>query len=124
MKVLQKQLDAQMSSLSTSTHALDKQTAAADVQKAQLQDMLRKCHIMTPTKGTVLEKYVERGEFVSVGKPLFKMPTMVLGSARSMQAPSVGYRLVRSLHPRLSLLMTNVPTWCMLSRWLLKTTVS
>ena len=28
---------------------------------------------MTPTKGTVLEKYVERGEFVSVGKPLFKI---------------------------------------------------
>ena len=83
VKVLQKQLDAQISSLNTSTQALDKQTtstqaldkqtAAADVQKAQLQDMLRKCHIMTPTKGTVLEKYVERGEFVSVGKPLFKI---------------------------------------------------
>ena len=73
IKVLQKQLDAQISSLNTSTQALDKQTAAADVQKAQLQDMLRKCHIMTPTKGTVLEKYVERGEFVSVGKPLFKI---------------------------------------------------
>ena len=70
VKVLQKQLDAQISSLST---ALDKQTAAAEVQKAQLQDMLRKCHILTPTKGTVLEKYVERGEFVSVGKPLFKI---------------------------------------------------
>jgi HlyD family secretion protein len=73
VKVLQRQLDAQISSLSTSTRALDKQTAAADVQKAQLQDMLRKCHIMTPTKGTVLEKYVERGEYVSVGKPLFKI---------------------------------------------------
>ena len=62
VKVLQKQLDAQISSLSTSTHSL-----------AQLQDMLRKCHVMTPTKGTILEKYVERGEFVSVGKPLFKI---------------------------------------------------
>ena len=73
VKVLQKQLAAQISSLSTSTQTLDKQTAAAEVQKAQLQDMLRKCHIMTPAKGTVLEKYVERGEFVSVSKPLFKM---------------------------------------------------
>ena len=73
VKVLQKQLEAQVSSLSTSTRALDKQTAAADVQVSQLKDMLRKCHIVTPTKGTVLEKYVERGEFVSVGKPLFKM---------------------------------------------------
>lgn len=73
VKVLQKQLDAQISSLSTSTRSLDKQTVAANVQIEQLRDMLRKCHIVTPTKGTVLEKYVERGEFVAVGKPLFKI---------------------------------------------------
>ena len=73
VKVLQRQLDAQISSLSTNTRALDKQTAAADVQIDQLRDMLRKCHVVTPTKGTVLEKYVERGEFVGVGKPLFKI---------------------------------------------------
>ena len=73
VKVLQRQLDAQISSLSTSTRTLDKQTAAANVQVSQLRDMLSKCHIITPTKGTVLEKYVERGEFVTVGKPLFKI---------------------------------------------------
>ena len=73
VKVLQRQLDAQISSLSTSSRALDKQTAAAEVQVSQLRDQLRKCHIITPTKGTVLEKYVELGEFVSIGKPLFKM---------------------------------------------------
>ena len=50
VKVLQKQLDAQISSLRTSTQALDKQTATAEVQKAQLKDMLRKCHILTPRK--------------------------------------------------------------------------
>ena len=73
VKVLQKQLDAQISSLSTSTRSLDKQTVAANVQIEQLRDMLRKCHIVMPTKGTVLEKYVERGEFVAIGKPLFKI---------------------------------------------------
>lgn len=73
VKVLQKQLDAQISSLTTSTRSLDKQTVAANVQIEQLRDMLRKCHIVTPTKGTVLEKYVERGEFVAIGKPLFKI---------------------------------------------------
>lgn len=73
VKVLQKQLDAQISLLSTNTRALDKQTAAADVQVSQLRDMLRKCHIVTPTKGNVLEKYVERGEFVNTGKPLLKI---------------------------------------------------
>ena len=36
-------------------------------------DQLQKCHVTTPIKGTVLEKYVEKGEFVATGKPLFKM---------------------------------------------------
>jgi HlyD family secretion protein len=73
VKVLQKQLTAQQSALTTSTRSLDKQMAATDVQVSQLRDQLHKCHVVTPTKGTVLEKYVERGEFVSIGKPLFKI---------------------------------------------------
>lgn len=73
VKVLQKQLAAQLSALSTSTRSLDKQSDMVDVQVRQLRDQLRKCHIVTPAKGTVLEKYVERGEFVAAGKPLFKI---------------------------------------------------
>ena len=70
---LQKQLDAQVSSLNHQLSTIDSQLSTVDVQVSQLRDQLRKCHILTPTKGTVLEKYVERGEFVAVGKPLFKM---------------------------------------------------
>ena len=73
VEVLQRQLDAQLSSLRVNTNALDKQMAATDVQAEQLRDQIRKCHILVPAKGTVIEKYVERGEFVSAGKPLFKM---------------------------------------------------
>ena len=69
VEVLQRQLDAQLSSLRVNTNTLDKQMAAADVQA----DQLRKCHILVPARGTVIEKYVERGEFVSAGKPLFRM---------------------------------------------------
>ena len=73
VQVLQKQLDAQISSLSTNTNALNKQMAATDVQMSQLLDLLKKCHIVAPIAGTMLEKYVEKGEFVTTGKPLFKM---------------------------------------------------
>ena len=73
VQVLQRQLAAQISALSTSTDALNKQMAATDVQVNQLRDQLQKCHIYTPVAGTVLEKYVERGEFVATGKPLFKL---------------------------------------------------
>ena len=76
VQVLQRQLAAQLSSLSTNTNALSKQMAATEVQIDQLRDQLRKCHITAPLKGTVLEKYAERGEFVAVGKPLFKMADM------------------------------------------------
>jgi HlyD family secretion protein len=73
VKVLQRQLDAQVSTLNTQVSTLNSQLSTADVQIEQLRDQLRKCHITTPTKGTVLEKYVERGEFVAIGKPLFKI---------------------------------------------------
>ena len=73
VQVLQRQLDALQSSLATQTQALDKQIVATDVQVSQLVDQLQKCHIEAPLKGVVLEKYVERGEFVGTGKPLFKI---------------------------------------------------
>ncbi|MCF2655004.1 HlyD family efflux transporter periplasmic adaptor subunit [Prevotella loescheii] len=73
VEVLQRQLDAQLSSLRVNTNALDKQMVATDVQAEQLRNQIRKCHILVPAKGTVIEKHVERGEFVSAGKPLFKM---------------------------------------------------
>ena len=41
-----------------------------------LQDQLNRCHIQSPITGTVLDKYAEEGEFVAVGKPLFKIADM------------------------------------------------
>ena len=73
VQVLQRQLDAQISVLHTQMATLNSQQAATDVQVSQLQDQLRKCHVVAPIGGTVLEKYVERGEFVAVGKPLLKV---------------------------------------------------
>ena len=73
VQVLRRQLDAQISTLNTSSRSLDKQIAATDVQVSQLYDQLRKCQVVAPAGGTVLEKYVESGEFVTTGKPLLKV---------------------------------------------------
>ena len=73
VQVLERQLEAQLSSLNTSTNSLNAQMGTTDVQKLQVADQLRKCHISAPITGTVLEKYAERGEYAMVGKPLFKM---------------------------------------------------
>ena len=73
VQVLQRQLDAQVSSLNTQLSTLNSQMAATDVQVSQLRDQLRRCHVVSPIGGTVLEKYVEQGEFVTIGKPLLKL---------------------------------------------------
>ena len=71
--VLQRQLAAQSATLGTSTRSLTAQMGTADVEKLQVVDQLRKCHIASPISGFVLEKYAEPGEFVVIGKPLFKV---------------------------------------------------
>ena len=73
VKVLQRQLDAQISTLNTQLSTLNSQQATIDVQTSQLLDQLSKCHVVAPIAGTVLEKYAEQGEYVSVGKPLLKI---------------------------------------------------
>lgn len=73
VELLEKQLKAQVSTLNTQLSTLNSQLSTTDVQVSQLMDQLRKCHVIAPVKGTVLEKYVEKGEFVAIGKPLFKM---------------------------------------------------
>ena len=71
--VLQRQLEAQTSALNSQLSTLNSQQSALDVQVSQLRDQLRKCHVVSPIGGTILEKYVERGEFVTIGKPLLKV---------------------------------------------------
>lgn len=73
VKVLQRQLEAQTSALGTQQSSLNAQMGTANVQKLQVADQLRKCHIKAPITGTVLEKYMERGEYAIAGKPLFKL---------------------------------------------------
>ena len=70
VRVLQGQLKAQ---ISNSTRSLNSQVSGAEIQRLQVLDQLKKCHITSPIAGTVLEKYAEQGEFATIGKPLFKV---------------------------------------------------
>ena len=74
--LLQKQIDALASTLENSTNSLRAQESVTDVQQLQIIDQLRKCHIVVPATGTVLEKYAECGELASVGLPLFKVANL------------------------------------------------
>ncbi len=74
--VLKRQLAAQQSTLGNSSRTVDAQVGTANAEKYIVADQLRKCHVVSPISGTVLENYVESGEYATVGKPLFKMADM------------------------------------------------
>lgn len=73
LALLNRQLEAQISSLENSTASLNEQSSSIAVQIARIEDQLQKCHIRTPISGTILAKYAEPGELATAGKPLFKI---------------------------------------------------
>jgi len=52
------------------------EVAALDAQVASVDDRLARSRITTPLAGTVLARYVEPGEFVQPGQPLFKLASL------------------------------------------------
>jgi HlyD family secretion protein len=52
------------------------EVAALDAQVASLDDRLARSRITSPRAGTVLARYVEPGEFVQPGQPLFKLASL------------------------------------------------
>ncbi len=87
IKVLEKQLEAtsdqirsnnasladQNAGISAQIDGIDSQVAGLEAQIRQIEDQIANTEITAPFTGIVLEKYVEPGEFVTTGKPLFKI---------------------------------------------------
>lgn len=73
IKYLQKQLDAQYSTLNKTSGSADAEAEALLYQIMQLDDQLQKSRITNPQTGTVLVKYAEAGEVTAAGKPLYKI---------------------------------------------------
>lgn len=73
IKVLQKQLEAQRSTLGKTTGSADAEAESIVYQIMRLDDQLMKSRIVNPQAGTVLVKYAEPGEVTTAGKPLYKI---------------------------------------------------
>jgi len=50
--------------------------SALEAQVAALEDKLSRSRVRSPLAGTVLTRYVEAGEFVQAGQPLFKLASL------------------------------------------------
>ena len=68
-----KGIAAQIEGISSQQVGITAQQAGVRSQQAQIDNQIAHTFVRVPLTGTVLEKYVEQGEFVSVGKPLFKI---------------------------------------------------
>jgi len=80
IKVLERQRDATRdqirsnnASLAEQSKGIGAQMDGIEAQRKQIADQIANTEVKAPLSGTILEKYVERGEFVTTGKPLFKM---------------------------------------------------
>lgn len=70
------EIEAQAQTYKNNNSGVESELAMYDVQIAQKEDMLRKCRIVSPVAGTVLTRYVEEGETVTSGKPIFRIADM------------------------------------------------
>jgi HlyD family secretion protein len=66
----------QLAGARAARNTASQEVAALDAQVAQLDDRLARSRIVSPQDGTVLVRYVEAGEYIQSGQPLFKLASL------------------------------------------------
>lgn len=66
-------IEKQMTATRSQIESINSEAAALEAQIEQVNESIRKAMIINPLKGVVLNKYAEKGEVVSFGKPLYKI---------------------------------------------------
>jgi len=67
---------AQIAAVQQQRQTARTQVSAADAQVAQLEDRVKRSTVTNPSAGTVLVTYVQPGEIVQPGQPLYKIADM------------------------------------------------
>ena len=76
LRTLHGQLEGLFSTLDKNRSSIMESASALQYQKEQVEEQIRKSRIIAPIAGTVLQKYAERGEYATPGRPLFKMANL------------------------------------------------
>lgn len=66
-------LTRQIAAAESREYSIRSEAGVIDAQMERLQDRLDRATVRNPRAGTVLTRYVEPGEMVSAGKPLYKL---------------------------------------------------
>lgn len=83
IEVLSRQLAATMEQINSNNNSIANQVEGIRAAQAQNDDLLNNTTITSPISGTILTKYVEQGEYATVGKPLFKVANMKVMKLRA-----------------------------------------
>lgn len=73
IEILRRQYNSLQTSLNITTRSLQSETLPLQAQIEQLEDQIKKSVIVNPIDGTVLEKYAEQDEVVTMGKAIYKI---------------------------------------------------
>lgn len=76
LRTLRGQLEGLLSTLDKNRSSITESASALQYQREQIEEQIRKSNIVAPITGTVLQKYAERGEYATPGRPLFKMANL------------------------------------------------
>jgi HlyD family secretion protein len=71
-----KVLDGQTEVIASQKNIILGENEVLSAQISEVTEQLKKCRIINPLRGIVLEKYVETGEMVTPGKALYKIADM------------------------------------------------
>ena len=66
-------VDAQKAAVGAKREALEAQRNNIDVQLSQIDRQIENTIVSSPLSGTIIEKYVQKGEYMAPGKPMFKV---------------------------------------------------
>ena len=66
-------LNKQIAATKTQENSVRKELTVYDRQIDQIDESIRKCRIINPIEGTVLNKYAEAGELTGIGKTLYNI---------------------------------------------------
>jgi HlyD family secretion protein len=66
-------VDKQILSIQTQNNSVGDEVMGLEKQIAQIDQNIKKCHLVNPVKGTVLDKYMMQNELVTPGKSLYKI---------------------------------------------------
>lgn len=78
LSVLQQQISTTKENVSIQNRAILSERKPTEKKVEQLDEQLKNSTVESPISGMVLTKYLNQGEFASVGKPIFKMANLDL----------------------------------------------